>query len=619
MFRLTHVLAAASFILVALTPASAQDEDAREMKLIDLTTLTQSVRPIPYRSTATPLRAPGATYDYDESAKSPLATSYQFHEEYPAFLEADQIVEMVQNLVHPETWDQENTWISLFSQGQVLAMQNRPDVLEQATKLIDHLRALAARRVEVRVDVFNMSPKVAGGLLGRFGRVLDQSQRKELLAQSGVSLIGSSLQTLRPGQLGRLLDQDLISFIADFDVEVAQEESISDPLIGVLQAGLEVAVRASDRHDSGGLQIELTIDDVVAEGDWKSRQTSDGAGTVQLPVVSLNRSLASAKVSEGESMLLWSSGSMGLSRGYLIQARVIGEPLKNLLQPMPLGHSELATIVVPVHTLISKVLMPNGPVRAFEEPLRTSYQDFEMDISDHETVHRIEEDMLHETIYGQVDLETWESIEGTQISIFNGYLIARNGQSSLAKIGTLLSRLEAELLPQDYVLEAEVWSVPLSDDSIRSLGVLSGDAAKALREKGRLVHSSRLCAIAGNLAESMVGSERAYVWDFNPEIAQGASISDPVMSSTFSGGMVRAQVGAPAGGPLSLDATLSLSSLTAQDSVSPSAPRIGELDLPRVRVHSVSGQASLKAGQSVVLGERSDSGQRLVFVVTVRD
>ncbi|MHC4339710.1 MAG: hypothetical protein ACYSX0_05815 [Planctomycetota bacterium] len=105
-----------------------------------------------------------------------------------------------------------------------------------------------------------------------------------------------------------------VSFVQDFDVEVAQTAFIADPVIGVIQDGLTLDVRPTVSNDRQYITMELrpTIADLILP--IRTFQTLLGASisiiaaqnpvTIQLPEVDLRVAESTVRIPDGGSILL---------------------------------------------------------------------------------------------------------------------------------------------------------------------------------------------------------------------------------------------------------------------------------------------------------------------------
>jgi general secretion pathway protein D len=105
-----------------------------------------------------------------------------------------------------------------------------------------------------------------------------------------------------------------ISFVQDFDVEVAQTAFIADPVIGVIQDGLTLDVRPTISNDRQYVTLELRPTIADLQTPIKTFQTLLGASiatvsaqnpvTIQLPEIDLRVAESTVRMPDGGSILL---------------------------------------------------------------------------------------------------------------------------------------------------------------------------------------------------------------------------------------------------------------------------------------------------------------------------
>ena len=99
-----------------------------------------------------------------------------------------------------------------------------------------------------------------------------------------------------------------LTFIQDFDVEVAQTAFIADPIIGVIQDGLVLDVQPTVSHDRKYITVQLkpTIANLVRP--IPTFTTSLGAFTtpvtIQIPELQVQRAATTVRVPDGGTLLL---------------------------------------------------------------------------------------------------------------------------------------------------------------------------------------------------------------------------------------------------------------------------------------------------------------------------
>lgn len=99
-----------------------------------------------------------------------------------------------------------------------------------------------------------------------------------------------------------------LSFIQDFDVEVAQTAFIADPLVSIIQDGMTLDVRPTISHDRRYVTLELQPTIATLIRPIQTFTVSLGAGTtpvtLQLPETSIQKSQTTVKVPDGGSLVI---------------------------------------------------------------------------------------------------------------------------------------------------------------------------------------------------------------------------------------------------------------------------------------------------------------------------
>ena len=99
-----------------------------------------------------------------------------------------------------------------------------------------------------------------------------------------------------------------LSFIQDFDVEVAQTAFIADPIVGVIQDGLVLDVQPTVSHDRKYITLQLKPTIATLTRPIPTFTTSLGAFTspvtLQLPELKVQRAATTVRVPDGGTILL---------------------------------------------------------------------------------------------------------------------------------------------------------------------------------------------------------------------------------------------------------------------------------------------------------------------------
>jgi type II secretory pathway component GspD/PulD (secretin) len=99
-----------------------------------------------------------------------------------------------------------------------------------------------------------------------------------------------------------------LSFVQDFDVEVAQTAFIADPIVSIIQDGLTLDVRPTISHDRKWVTLELQPTVAILQRPIPTFQTSLGAlttpVTLQLPETDIQKSQTTVRVPDGGSLVI---------------------------------------------------------------------------------------------------------------------------------------------------------------------------------------------------------------------------------------------------------------------------------------------------------------------------
>jgi type II secretory pathway component GspD/PulD (secretin) len=99
-----------------------------------------------------------------------------------------------------------------------------------------------------------------------------------------------------------------VSFIQDFDVEVAQTAFIADPIVGVIQDGLVLDVQPTVSHDRKYITLQLKPTIATLTRPIPTFSTSLGAFstpvTIQIPELKVQRAATTVRVPDGGTILL---------------------------------------------------------------------------------------------------------------------------------------------------------------------------------------------------------------------------------------------------------------------------------------------------------------------------
>ena len=164
----------------------------------------------------------------------------------------------------------------------------------------------------------NIFDKALGGVLSSLGGAtftlsyLDDSQFAAVVkavekTQKGRTLTAPTI-TVYNTQRANVTVVNQLSYIQDFDVEVAQTSSIADPIIGVIQDGLTLDVRPTVSNDRKYITLELqpTVAKLVEPIPTFSTTLGSSFSPViiQLPELKLQQAKTTVRIPDGGSILI---------------------------------------------------------------------------------------------------------------------------------------------------------------------------------------------------------------------------------------------------------------------------------------------------------------------------
>lgn len=223
-------------------------------------------------------------------------------------------------------------------------------------------------------------------------------------------------------------------------------------------------------------------------------------------------------------------------------------------------------------------------------------------------------DELIELVKAHVRPGSWESTLGAQMSsIGEQTLLVRNFKDVVDAVGVHLGALQRRMMRRVHV---DVETFHLTSAELQGLlqdgsAVLAKpDRLEALRGGEQAGPSVSIAAYERNRAAIFSGTQRAYVGDYDVEVAWGANISDPIVYVDNAGlaADVRAILG-PDGKTAIVAVGAALSELLQLDALDTGEKRI--IELPQNAVTRIQSRVQLPVGAWALLeGQSSDGGDR---------
>lgn len=346
---------------------------------------------------------------------------------------------------------------------------------------------------------------------------------EERIPDDGRSLLGSAAaerllaglqdtlvarESFRIGHPGRVADIRDVAYLQDYDVEVAQFAANSDPVVSILHCGVDVGLRIERASDDARIVLRTWGRDGELDGALRVVEVpSLGESPIELPRMRTSSWTASAILEPGGALVLDHDG--GGAAGLIVRvlddgpkasrARVaLGELV---LPPMRPGLPDLP-LVDPSQGRASPPDAPSFARDLWEDEAdRATYVLRELRADDRSAVSTpLGSELLFHDAPAQAD-------------------VARRIRAMLLE-GLAVSNIEFDV----------------------RYAVLPLDEARALREPDALpdfVESAtgrlRGSAVEGDALRLIGGTETAHVQDHDVQIAQAATIADPILHGVFEG------------------------------------------------------------------------------------
>ena len=228
------------------------------------------------------LRPAGAEMDED----APLFGKAEEGEMF--FSGVEELLDLISANVWPQVWEERGN--SMWTSGPHALIVIAPEEVQKDVHLyLQELRRSLGRIVTVSVRVLSLDDAALVEVLGGArSAILDRTTGLRLLARAEA---GQDMRLGHSVRLSGFNGQQVMlyrcaqqAFVQDYDVEVAEEAKISDPIVGVLQTGLTFDVRSTMRGEDMVI-VDLRAQLAALNGEMGVFETR--SGPVQKPDLSL--------------------------------------------------------------------------------------------------------------------------------------------------------------------------------------------------------------------------------------------------------------------------------------------------------------------------------------------
>lgn len=477
-------------------------------------------------------------------------------------LDAEQVALRLRDVLDDDEWCE--------GSGGLFRIQASSGSHVRVQQTLDLLQAVARSRVRVQVFALTEAPARA---------VLDPEEAAALARTANAAeRFDQAVFADRPRLFGA---GRFRSFVRDFDLEVAQDSKLGDPKIDLLFEGLRLGVDVSPMID-GRHYARIGIQDADLADPMRSHSLGvEYLGSVHVPEVQVDEGMVAAAVPDGGGVVIAAAGGRWLV--------------------MLTRESELSSVGVPVAPF-GLADLPDGSHR------RVVRYPGEGDpwVSDAE----IDDPLL------RLDLMLG--------GMFGG------GEAPVERVASSLLIEDAELRAQvEESLRAECRNVRTLSFEL-AWGAVGAEALRdaAGREEparwvdvaASLQHHSLLPTVAGQRFSTASGVERQFVADYEVEIAQDASASNPVMRRSFAGMSAHGVVDIAYTGEPRLSIDVRWSSGSEPENFDLDVDEIGRLQLADLGLVEMGGALPMVPGRWHKVGTAPDPtnpDKRLVVLARV--
>ena len=617
--RWAHTLLILTMVLLPLASTSVAEDEAPGELLLRIYPVGQlTIGRTSHLRAAEPVVGPETTSDEER----PLFGRTLEEPTLPLGV-VDELIEGIAVSVDPWFWD-EREGAALFSIGERhIGVRATAEVHARVRARLAELEQLVCRTVTIELESWRLPPERAEALLADGAAAVLEGEALDRLRADGV--LGPSVSvTAYAGQMAVAWGGRQVSWIGDADVEVAQEASTTDPIVFVSNLGLMVQAMAAVAPD---YTVLLGVDAALAELSLQRTLATQRNGALQAPHHEVVRIRPVVRIPSGSWSVLDSAVPFGAGPAWVFLARATVHDVARRESDGGQGTVDLGAPIREAPTLESTVLR-TFDVRDLTTPVRslpwrvphlwpssfTPPEPPELP----EPHAAVELDQLVELLREGDGGGTWEdpaSIEGR-----SGMLLVRNTPEVLASVERRIAALR-RALPWTLVVSAEVVEVPTAvAAAFTDRGPLTDEARHALeaaRRGGevRSIDTLRVTSMRGHHNVVRSGTVVNYLQDYEVEIAQAASIGNPVFLDVFSGSQLAVAAGlAPDGRTAQIDVDFVRTELPLP--LARMNTIHGEIEVPELGIFQLRTAVQATFGRTVLVGSWAHEGRRRLLLLT---
>lgn len=398
----------------------------------------------------------------------------------------------------------------ILVEGNVLTVLAPPGVHEQVSSVLESLKLALGGTVPIQVDVLDLAE--GSGALPPAGTLASDEALRLIgaLEAKGAQRRSYSLE-LSTGRTARLDAYRRIPFLFDYDVEVAQGMVVFGPVMGETREGTRLAMRGLGLPNGLALSMlflrsellgkiqkrSLTLNGLVNHPDGGTTKAITGPDGIQSPEVLVRGLAFDTYLPDGSALALTIEATLGKTklRELVVIRRLGGAMSSYVARPIPRTNRTLIA-------LDAELFRPGGLFTSVETRFDS-------------------QGMLSPRVVASLEAELsgflmeWMKARFSVWRRFGPWILVVTDPAWDRDAAAQLDRLVKSLRPVDRV-----------HDVVLDLHGASGEE-----------HPVRLSLplLEGSRAGLVVARGGTAVTGFDVEVAQGASVADPFVSSIFDG------------------------------------------------------------------------------------
>lgn len=546
----------------------------------------------------------------------------------------DQVVELVKREVSPESWGGDQNEIEAL-EGGGLCVRAPADVQQAVAGVLARLEAGIGPQVQLQARRIRISAE----LLARIGGAgtLDDARQKALDEAIGgkadAVLVGEQRIVAFSGQRVHVKDATEVAYLRDYECEIAQESAIADPTPAVLEEGNLLDVRPLLSPDGAWIAVELRLRTATLVQMESFDCATPLLGALQLPDVETTALLTNLVVPDRGTALvglhLLPAEQRDKKLRYecvLVTAARVGPAPEG---PPKDGSKPLRVIDCGyfVHPFADFV----GPSLSLQKYTNSTTTGALIVFSADEEQARFPSDLVG-LVSNQVARGTWTGDNYIEPGSC-GRVLAKNTPDAMAQLDRFLAD-SARSLSRTVSVEVHYITVDAAGmaDLTSAKGPLAGGGTSLTTEQAatllsraqagegaREIGAALACGLPGRRFSLSAIRSKAYVGDYDVEIATKAKIGDPVVDTLITGTVldVRPQVQAD-GKRLLLDLIPTFAeNASAMEALDTNSGDIGRVQLPSVRSQETRSTLLIDDGGWAIagMGGRTAQGETMILLV----